>query len=100
MASDNCNVTIYNSTFGLNTGSVIYISESNLSVVNSSFFNNSTPLIGGGISSFNSTLHVYNSDFYNNKAKTGGGAFCLASSVATVKNCTIFNNSNTAWQCL
>ena len=64
-------------------------------MVNSSFFNNSAPHSGAGITSYNSTLHVSDSDFYHNKAIIGG-ALALMLSVATVNNCTFFNNSNTA----
>ena len=95
-AYENCSVAVYNSTFIMNTESVISLHNSHLFIVGSSFFNNSAPETGAAINSYNSTLHVSDSDFYHNKAMVGGGALSLILSAATVKSCTFFNNSNTA----
>ena len=96
-ASDSCSVSVYNSTFNMNTGSPISLwNNSILLVVSSTFFNNSTPLKGGAIYSYNSTLDVLHSVFSHNKAAYGGGAFLKELSEVAVNNCTFFNNSNTA----
>ena len=96
-ASDNCKMSVYNSTFRMNTGSTISLwNNSIIHVVSSSFFNNSTPLKGGAIYSHNSTLDISHSVFYHNKVANGGGAFLLELSGATVNNCTFLNNLNTA----
>ena len=96
-ASDYCKVSVYNSTCKMNTGSPISLwNNSILLVVSSTFFNNSTPLKGGAIYSYNSTLDIWHSVFYHNKAVYGGGAFLIELSGAAVNNCTFFNNSNTA----
>ena len=96
-ASDYCKVSVYNSTFKMNTGSPISLwSNSILLVVSSTFFNNSTPLKGGAIYSYNSTLDVLHSVFHHNKAAYGGGAFLIELSRAAVDNGTFFDNSNTA----
>ena len=96
ISADTCSVTIYNSTFGFNTGSIIALLNSLFFMANSSFFNNSTPSLGGTIFSYNSTLHISDSVFYHNKVIGSGGALNLWLSVATVNNCTFFNNSNSA----
>ena len=91
-ASSKCNITVYNSTFTMNTGSVISLSNSSFVIVSSSFFNNSTPSKGGAINSYNSTLHISDSGFYHNEALVGGG-LCLEFSTATVSNSTFVKNS-------
>ena len=91
-ASYNCNITVYNSTFNMNTGSVISLSNSSFVIVSSSFFNNSTPSKGGAINSYNCTSHISHSGFYHNEALLGGG-LCLKFSTATVNNSTFSKNS-------
>ena len=91
-ASSKCYITVYNSTFNMNTGSVISLSNSSFVIVSSSFFNNSTPSKGGAINSYNSTLHISESGFYHNEALVGGG-LCLEFSTATVSNGTFVKNS-------
>ena len=95
-AVDYCSVRVDNSTFRMNEGDVLTLSNSHIYVVNSSFFSNSSPMKRGGvIFADNSTLHISHSFFYHNKA-TFGGAFLLELSSAVVNNCTFFDNSNTA----
>ena len=91
-----CSVTIYNCMLSMNTGSVIFLVKSHFLMVNTSVFNNSTPFIGAGIISHNSTLHISDSDFYHKKGMVGGGALSLDFSSATVNSCIVFNNSNSA----
>ena len=96
-ASHYCKVFVYNSTFGMNTGSVIVLkNNTNLVTANSTFFKNSSPEYVGSISSKNSTLFISDSVFYHNEAKTGG-ALSLDLSVAKLNNCIVYNNSNTAF---
>ena len=96
-ASHYCKVFVYNSTFAINTGSVIVLkNNTNLVTGNSTFFNNSSPEYVGSISSNNSTLFISDSVFYHNEAKTGG-ALSLDLSVAKLNNCIVYNNSNTAF---
>ena len=72
-AFDNGCIFIYNSIFGMNTGSVISLfKNSSLITVNSSFFNNSSSESFGSIYSNNSTLEILDSKFHNNEAKMGG----------------------------
>ena len=92
-------VMVYNSTFGKNTGSAIYVSKSHIFVINSIFVKISAPFVGAAIYLYNSTLYASDSDFYHNKA-TQGGAFSLELSIATANNCKFFNNANTALQLL
>ena len=95
-AVDNCSVRVDNSTFRMNEGDVLTLSNSHIYVVNSSFFSNSSPMKRGGvIFADNSTLHISHSFFYHNKA-TFGGAFRLELSSAVVNNCTFLDNSNSA----
>ena len=91
-AFDYCSVTVDNSTFDMNIGSVISLTNSHFYLVHSSFFNNSTPLKVGAISSYNSTLDISHSVFYHNSAMFGGGLW-LAFSTATVSNSTFLKNS-------
>ena len=94
-ASNYCNVSVYNSTFSMNNGSVLLVWNSrHLVVAHSSFFNNSTPAIAGDIYSYNSTIHVSHSVFYHNNAFYGGGASILKYSSGNVINCTFYNNSS------
>ena len=94
-ASNYCSVSVYNSTFSMNNGSALLVWNSrHLVVAHSSFFNNSTPAIGGAIYSYNSTMHVSHSLFYNNNAFYGGGASILKYSSGNLINCTFYNNSS------
>ena len=96
-ASNYCNVSVYNSTFTLNTGSVISMwNNSILFVDNSLFLKNSAPMTGGAIYSWNSILVILNSDFYYNKADEKGGGLCLEFSEAIINNCIFYNDSNGA----
>ena len=88
----NCNVTVYNSTFGINTGSVIFLFNSHFVIVSASFFNNSTPMEGAAINSYNSTLYISHSVFHLNKAMFGGG-LRLVFSTATVSKSIFLKNS-------
>ena len=68
-ASNYCQVSINNSTFSENNGSVLSLQNNcTLLVVNSSFINNITPLRGGAIYSYKSSLKVSHSVFHHNKA--------------------------------
>ena len=96
-ASHYCNISVYHSTFSMNSGSVIVLFNNNiLTVDNSSFFNNSAPLIGGALYSFNSTLVISDSGFYYNKASDAGGGINLELSTAKINNCVFYDNSKSA----
>ena len=93
-AYDYCNVFIYNSAFGMNTGSVASLwNNSHLVVISSSFFNNSTPKIGGAIYSYHSTIDIFHSVFYHNKVIKGGGSSILQfNSTGNLINCSFHHN--------
>ena len=95
-ASDYCNISLHDSTFNMNTGTVISLeNDTSLFTVNSLFINNSTPTNGGAIFSYNSTLDISHTVFYYNKAGEGGASW-LELSTATLNNCSFHDNLNTA----
>ena len=96
-AMNNSSVLIYDGIFSMNIGSTIsLLNNSYLIVINSSFFNNTTPDKGAAIHSQNSTLNISHSFFHHNKAKKTGISLLKFNSTAVFNNCTFINNSPTA----
>ena len=96
-AEFNCTVSVYNSTFAMNTGSALMLTKnSHLIVINSKFVNNLTPKYGAVILSLNNSLiDVSYSIFDHNKANRGGAIY-QETSKSSVKHCSFFSNSNGA----
>jgi len=79
---------------GVNGGAIYSTGESDLTIQNSIFRNN-TASIGGAIyRGTGGSLSVVNSYFFNNSADTSGGAI-MVSSAMIICNCTFLNNSAT-----
>ena len=93
----NCTVFVHNSTFAMNTGSVIALwANSHLFTNNSKFLNNSTPTMGGAImSQDNNLINVSYSLFISNKALLGGAIY-QETSTTKLKHCSFFENFDSA----
>jgi len=77
-------------------GGGVYLSDSNMTVLNLVFTNNSASDGGGGISFYSSSsVTLTNCVFTNNTARFGGGiySFTSFSSSLTLTNCVFTNNS-------
>lgn len=100
----NCTLTIKNITLingNATNGGAIYSENSNLTLINSTFINNtvrSNSYNGGAIYNKNSTLKVINSTFINNTVMAtytygnGGAIYSTSNSNVTVVNSTFTNN--------
>ena len=74
-------------------GGAIYNTGAYLSVVNSTFINNSANFYGGAIYNYASCLSVADSTFINNSVTRYGGAIYNANSKSSVVNSTFIGNT-------
>ena len=71
----------------------VYIIDSDLAVIDSTFSNNSATTASGGIhTELANDVSITNSTFYNNSAVNGFGALHVYSDSATITNSTFSNN--------
>ncbi|WP_455645647.1 C1 family peptidase [Methanosphaera sp.] len=98
----NNEIEIYDSQFNNNSAlrtPVLYLCESNATINNTTFINNSAYDLGGAIYANNSYLIVTNSEFINNSARVGGaivmhnGTGNMYDFTETFYNITIINTT-------
>jgi hypothetical protein len=98
MANYDSNPTIQNSAFIDNTatgnGGAIF-NQYSYSMINNTYFVNNKALAGygGGIVSAGGELTLNNCSFYSNTATSGGGAVANFYSALRMHNCTLYSNS-------
>ena len=84
---------VFNSNFHQNSYllGTISLANCNASVHNSTFIMNSSPVRGGAIEATNSTLYVLNSTFHKNSA-VFGGAIGISGCQFLIRNCSLYGN--------
>ncbi|RVU89766.1 T9SS type A sorting domain-containing protein [Flavobacterium columnare] len=97
------NVTIRNN-WAEAEGGGMYLGRSpdirtNLTLINTVFWNNSTTGKGGAIFALSSQPKITNCVFSGNYAQNGGGGICARESLASIYN-TIFHQNNARWETL
>ncbi len=99
--SKNTNLTITNTNFTNNTakiGGTIAQLENILTIDNSNFINNTATSYGGAIYNIYSKITIDNSNFTNNKAESGGAIYTDdASNYFTVTRSNFINNTATSY---
>jgi CSLREA domain-containing protein len=93
-------VTIIHSTFSNNSathnGGGVMNNNGTMTITHSAFSNNSAAVEGGGVENVLGTLIIANSTFSNNSANYGGG-LANNSGTATLLNSTFSGNSANVW---
>lgn len=95
-------VDFINSTFTsnkveLNHGGAVYAEESTLNFSNAAFSGNEAPQVGGGLYAFNTTMTLFEVLFEDNLAEVSGGLLFAsgANHTATIQNAQFKNNEAT-----
>lgn len=96
----NSDITIRNSTFFNDSststhGGGLYISSSNANIVNCLIRNNYSTEYGGGIMISNSTANLINNTIVKNNAKYGGGILLWYHTQANIYNSVLWGNMST-----
>ena len=96
-ATFHCILCVNNSTFAMNRGSVIQLStNSNLTIIDSKFVNNTVPGDGGAILSLNNSLIDVSYSLFDGNKADHGGAIYQNSGEMKLNQCLFLRNSESA----